>query len=152
MCLRERCRIRFEPNPIGIEAVDIATVFSVVEPRAISSPMSVVFWFVTFSASVYELSYSLAFADLKITTARLPAVRTAHDTAPAKANRPLRRVASTDRAINCLDLSKSRGRDMEASAVIYVPCFQRYMSCFNFPTAGMRTYYTLHIFASILLD
>lgn len=118
---------------------------SVVEPRAISPPMSFVFWFVTFSARVYELSYSLAFVDLKITTARLPAVRTAHDTAPAKANRPLRRVAFTNRATNRSDLSKSLARDMEASAAIYMPCFQRYMSCFNFPTTGT---YSLPFFST----
>lgn len=46
--------------------------------------MSAVFWFVTFSARGYELSYSLAFVDLKITTARLPTVKTTHDAAPAK--------------------------------------------------------------------
>lgn len=85
--LRERHRIRFAPNPIGIEAADIATVFSVVEPRAISPHVLFILVRQPFREGC-ELSCSLAFVDLKITTACLPAVKTAHDAAPAKANRP----------------------------------------------------------------
>lgn len=82
------CRIRFALNPIGIEAADIATVFSIVEPRAIPPPHVLCILVRQPFREVCELSCSLAFVDLEITTARLPAVRTAHDAAPAKANRP----------------------------------------------------------------